>query len=69
MKTLIYVGPHEAVEVPLPDGRSPVVENGGTLETSDEHAASLLEQPSNWQPAGKAGRKDDAADAAKGGDS
>lgn len=48
-----YVGPHDAVEVPLPDGREDaVVEHGALLETTEEHAKALLEQASNWEPVG-----------------
>ena len=49
MRTVKYVGPHEAVTVVLPDGREPVVVRGGALETSDDHAKSLLEQATNWE--------------------
>ena len=46
---IVYVGPHLAVELNMPDGTIGLVEHGGTLETSPEHAELLLEQPSNWQ--------------------
>lgn len=49
MKEVRYVGPHDAVLVPMPDGREPVISNGEVLKTSDEHAASLLEQEGNWE--------------------
>jgi hypothetical protein len=38
------------VVVPLPLGGDALVEGGGELDTSDEHARSLLAQPVNWQP-------------------
>ena len=49
-----YVGPHDAVEVPLVDGSYVVVENGGTGEFPDAVAASLAEQVKNWEPVGEA---------------
>lgn len=39
------------VEVPLPLGGSAIVEPGGELSTSDDHAKSLLAQPINWKAA------------------
>jgi hypothetical protein len=50
MASVIYIGPCDAVEVPVDLGGWQVVEKGGTLQTSDDHAAALLEQPSNWAP-------------------
>jgi len=47
-----YVGPHDAVEVPLVDGSYVVVENGKTGEFDDATAASLAEQVGNWEPTG-----------------
>lgn len=52
-----YVGPHLAVELYRPDGTVATVEHGGELETSSDHAAALLEQPSNWQPIPKTAPK------------
>jgi len=46
---IVYVGPHLAVELNMPDGSAAEVAHGATLETSSEHAEWLLEQPSNWQ--------------------
>ena len=57
-----YVGRHDAVTVPLPDGREPLVVHGDTVQTNDEHAAELLEQEQNWQPVNqpaKAGKKEE----------
>jgi hypothetical protein len=46
-----YIGPHEGVDVVMPDGRTDaVVGQGGILDTTAEHAAALLEQPANWEP-------------------
>lgn len=51
MKSIRYVGPLGAgVDVYLPDGRIESVAPGEVLKTSDEHAASLLEQEGNWEP-------------------
>lgn len=76
---VIYTGPHDGVEVRLPDGTMLTVERGGELVTTDGHGAALLEQTGNWQhakdepPADKkskpAGKTDSsAADPAEGGD-
>lgn len=48
---LTYVGPHEAVSVPLPeDGGVVTVERGKQAEFPSETAASLLDQGSDhWQ--------------------
>jgi hypothetical protein len=51
MKSLTYVGPHDAVDVWCPDGRQVTVGRGETFETTDEHAKALLAQPSNWKAA------------------
>lgn len=50
MAEVIYIGPHDAVDVPAELGGWQTVAKGDTLNTSDEHAASLLEQPANWAP-------------------
>jgi hypothetical protein len=50
MARLKYVGPLDAVEVPLVDGSWVVVENGKVGEFEDAVAASLAEQINNWQP-------------------
>lgn len=47
---LQYVGPHDAVLLPLPDGREPIIERGQfTPDLPDVFAESLLEQPTNWR--------------------
>ena len=51
MTRLTYVGPHDGVELMLPDGGIATVARGDHLETTPDHAAALLEQPTNWQPA------------------
>lgn len=47
-----YKGPSgTGVHLPLPDGRVVDVEHGGlTPDLPEEFAASLLEQPANWEP-------------------
>lgn len=52
MKKVKYKGRHDAVEVELPSGGEEVVEHGKVLETTDEHAAALVEQDENWEPVG-----------------
>ena len=42
--TLIYVGPHEGVDVALPSGREVTILHGQPAEFPPEVAASLLEQ-------------------------
>lgn len=45
-----YVGPLDAVIVPLPNGTEVVVENGHQVEIEDAaFAKALLEQKENWQ--------------------
>jgi predicted NAD/FAD-binding protein len=53
MTKVRYIGPHpEGVEVVMPDGRPDAyVPHGEMLDTSVDHAAALLEQPSNWEKA------------------
>ena len=49
MKILKYVGPHVAVDVPLPNGGAVMgVRQGDEVTVTDDHAARLLEQSSNW---------------------
>lgn len=48
---LRYVGPIDAVEVPLEYGGHIVVARDGTAEFPDELAERLLEQAANWQRA------------------
>jgi hypothetical protein len=55
---LRYIGPHDAVEVPLPDGSQPEVKRDEALQVSDrEFAERLLEQVSNWELAKPAKEK------------
>lgn len=56
---LTYTGPHDRVEVPLPDGRTVEVARGGTIGVPDDMAGSLLDQASNWQPAKRRNTKGD----------
>ena len=51
MRRLKYVGPHDAVEVPLVDGSTVVVERDKIGEFEDAVAASLVEQVNNWETA------------------
>lgn len=47
--TVKYVGPHPEIEFE-PDGLGPVyLVRGETIDVDDGMAASLLEQPANWQ--------------------
>jgi len=48
---LVYVGPHDGVELVV-DGQRVEVARGGTLTVPDADAPGLLAQPTNWQPAG-----------------
>lgn len=50
-KRITYVGPHDAVEIEHPVAGWISVERGGELTVSADLADSLLEQPTNWQPA------------------
>ncbi len=52
MRTVRYVGRYDAVELPLGDflGSSVIVAQGEAVEVEDGLAASLLEQPGNWEP-------------------
>lgn len=53
MTKLTYVGPHTAVEVPLPPYGQivAVVERGHAYDFPADFAPGLLEQPTNWVPA------------------
>jgi hypothetical protein len=44
-----YHGPHDGVLVVLPNGMEVEVPRGGLLQTSEEHAESLLRQVANWR--------------------
>ena len=48
---LIYHGPHDAVEIPLPDGQLLYCERGEEIDVPADLGARLLEQPSNWRRA------------------
>lgn len=48
MTRIIYVGESPEVYVVALDG---IVPHGVAIEVDDNLAASLLEQPTNWQPA------------------
>jgi hypothetical protein len=61
---LIYTGRHGAVNVAMPDGTEQPAQWGETFTTTDEHAASLLEQPENWKRAPKRAADNKAATAA-----
>ena len=50
MKALTYVGPYDAVNVPLPDGETITLKRFASADFPPDVAAGLLEQPSNWQP-------------------
>lgn len=64
---LTYVGRHDAVDVPLPDGREPTVENGGQFDFPADIAEQLLAQGDEWEQADStskkkaAGKADDSA--------
>ncbi len=44
MAKLTYVGPHDAVEVDLPNGSSVVAERGKAVDLPDDLAKSLEQQ-------------------------
>lgn len=48
---LVYIGPHEAVTVPLPLGGEVQAKRGEEVTLPDSLAARLLEQSSNWERA------------------
>jgi hypothetical protein len=49
---ITYVGPHDGVEIRLPDGATVAVcQRGHDVDVPEAEALRLLEQPSNWQPA------------------
>lgn len=49
MAKLKYVGPHDAVVVPMPLGGEQIVGRGEVLNTDRQHGQDLLEQPANWE--------------------
>jgi hypothetical protein len=62
-KRVRYVGSHDAVDVPMPDGRMEVVKFRGHLETTAAHAKQLLEQEENWREVEPPAPKKDEAPA------
>lgn len=47
---LVYNGPHDAVEVVLPNGATTTVARGGSADFPSDVAGSLLEQgEDNWR--------------------
>ena len=56
-----YAGRHDVVDVPLPDGRTITVSYGEVADFPDDFARSLLEQPANWKPGPKVGKKPSSA--------
>lgn len=46
---LIYVGPFDAVKVPLPTGGEIEAKHGKEVNLPDSLAVKLLEQPDNWE--------------------
>lgn len=46
---LKYVGPIDVLEIGRPDGTRGRVRTGGTFKTTDDHAATLVEQSGNWE--------------------
>lgn len=60
MATLIYIGPHGAVDVLAPDGNFLPARWGDPFETTDEHAKELLAQPDNWKRAAKRAAKEES---------
>lgn len=49
MRKIRYIGPHDAVSIPLGDGSERVVENNHQIELDDDLAKSLLDQKDNWE--------------------
>ncbi len=47
---ITYYGRHDAVDLPLPDGRLETVKRGGSVDVPEVLARSLLEQAANWGP-------------------
>jgi hypothetical protein len=50
LKRVRYVGPYPEVELQNTVGEWVTVANGATIDVSSALAASLCEQPDNWQP-------------------
>ena len=66
-----YVGPHDEVEIPMPDGRMYACARGEEIDVPADLGHRLLEQPTNWRAVRPLRRKDpeaspaDASDEAK----
>lgn len=63
-----YVGPHKAVDVPLPGNKWATVARGESIEVDDAHGKALLQQKENWE-AKAAAKKSEPAAEKKGGES
>lgn len=63
---LRYVGPHEAVRVPLPGGGEATIAHGEVLDTTDTHGEGLLEQAANWELTPERSPKDSTSKPATG---
>jgi predicted RecA/RadA family phage recombinase len=59
VKSLKYVGPHDAVEVEVAPQKWSLVTNGQVVEVGDTLAAALLDQPDNWKSVTKKAAKPD----------
>jgi hypothetical protein len=47
---LVYHGPHDAVEIDMPDGSTlEALRNGDPIEVPDDMGANMLLQPANWR--------------------
>lgn len=58
---ITYVGLFSAVTVPLPYGGEVTAKHGEAVDLPDSLAVRLLEQKTNWQPAGTAAIKEGGA--------
>jgi endonuclease III-like uncharacterized protein len=57
---LEYHGPHDGVDVPLPDGRELLAEPGKPVDldgVDEAFVSGLLVQETNWKPADAAAKK------------
>lgn len=59
MKSIKYVGPHDAVEVEVAPQRWALVNHGQVVEVGDTLAVALLDQPDNWKSVTKKAAKAD----------
>lgn len=56
---VVYVGPHEGVEVPLPSEGAVYAEHGQAIDVPKEVGESLLAQEDIWaEPKGKTSAKE-----------